>query len=420
MPSARRADLVMRADRAVVGEGASRSERAATIVVARGRVTAVQEPDVPVEATDEVRFGPDVVLLPGFVDTHVHLQDPGRDGWEGFDSGTAAAAAGGVTTLVDMPLDSLPVTTSVEALTMKRDAARGRTSVDVLFWAGAVPGNLGSLGGLLDAGCVGVKAYLSDSGLAEFPPLSPADLRRALTELAQWSASSGRPATLAVHAEDPAALAAGARDTELPAVLTVIDAVRRTAATAQSPAGRAHVVHVSSADAADAIAAARAEGLAVTAETCPHYLTLNSEDPPSNADCGPPIRDRANQERLWAHLVAGTFDCVVSDHSPSPGDVPGIASLELAPSVLWTAMRERGLPLTDLAGWAAQGSADLVGLAYKGRIAVGADADFCVFAPDEPFAVEPLRLFQRQRVTPYDGRALYGVVKETWRAGDRG
>lgn len=404
-------NLVIRAARAVIGTGPNTRERAATVVVGRGRVTAVLEPGACVEADHEVILGQDVVLLPGLVDTHVHLQDPGRDGWEGFASGTAAAAAGGITTLVDMPLDSLPVTTSIEALRAKRDAARGRTRVDVLFWGGVVPGNLGSLSELLDAGCTGLKAFLSNSGLDDFPPLSADELGRALAEVAQWSARSGRQCVLAVHAEDPTAIATGASDTELPAVLTLIEAVRRTG-------GRAHVVHVSSADAGDVIAGARAEGLAITAETCPHYLALSSENLPPHADCCPPIRGRANQDRLWAQLAAGTLDCVVSDHSPSPGDVPGLASLQLALPVVWTAARKRAVALTDVVRWMAQNPAELAGLPRRGLIEVGADADFCVFAPDETFVVAPSMLLQRQRETPYDGGSLYGVVKQTFRAGD--
>jgi allantoinase len=403
---------VIRAARAVLPAG----ERAATIVVAHGRITDVLAVDAPVPGADDasartVRFGPEVVVLPGLVDTHVHLQDPGRDGWEGFLSGTRAAAAGGVTTLVDMPLDSLPVTTSVEALGIKRDAARGRTQVDVEFWGGAVPGST-RLGDLLDAGCVGVKGYLCDSGLDEFPPLSPADLEDVLAELAAWSAAHGRTAPLAVHAEDPAAVATGASDTELTAVATVVRAARRTG-------GRAHVVHVSSADAADLIAAARQEGLPVSGETCPHYLTLCCETQPAHAACSPPVRDGANQDRLWAHLRAGTLGCVVSDHSPSPGDVPGIASLELGLPVVWTAARARGVGISEVVTWMASGPADLVGLGHKGRIARGAAADLCVFAPEEGFTVDARRLVQRQKRSPYDGARLFGVVRETWRGGVR-
>lgn len=405
MASERPADLVLRAARAVVLAPNGEVERPAAVAIRDGRVLAVLPPTARFPAVRDHRLPDDAVLLPGLVDSHVHLQDPGRDGWEGFASGTRAAAAAGVTTLVDMPLDSLPVTTTPAALAAKRAAAAGRTRVDVRFWAGAVPGNLGRLGDLVAQGCVGVKAYLSDSGLAEFPPLSPAELRRALTELAATGT------VLAVHAEDPAAVAAGAADTELPAVRTLVSAVRQTG-------GRAHVVHLSSADAADVVARARAEGLAITAETCPHYLTLTDEELPPGA-CSPPVRDAANRDRLWEHLCAGTLDAVVSDHSPSPGDVPGIASLQLAPAVTWTAMRARGLPLTDLARWCGRAPADLVGLADRGRIAPGAAADLCVFAPDRTFTVARAALHQRQTRTPYTGRTLAGVVVETWREGVR-
>jgi allantoinase len=408
----------------------------ALIAVTGGKVSGVHDPGgeaafpgVPVH-----RLAGDEVLLPGLVDTHVHVNEPGRTHWEGFATATKAAAAGGVTTIVDMPLNSLPPAIDAAALEMKRAAADGRCWVDVAFWGGAVPGNEPYRRDLHRAGVRGFKCFLADSGVPEFPPLDRAGLHRAAAQIA------GFGSLLLVHAEDPAYLGEvrgpGGADyaaflrsrpprAETSAIETVIEAARHTGV-------RAHIVHVSSADAIELLAAARAEGLAVSSETCPHYLALAAEEAPAGATefkCCPPIRERANSGRLWPGLLSGVIDCVVSDHSPCPpqlklpgtGDFAqawgGIASLQLSLPLTWTYGRERGLGLADLTRWMAARPAQLAGLVGKGRIAVGCDADLVAFAPDASFVVEPGRLEHRHKLTPYAGRRLTGVVRRTWLRG---
>lgn len=422
-------DLVVRAPRAVV-DG---RERPAAIAVRSGVIAAITAMDAPLSAEKNVLLGADEVLLPGLVDSHVHVNDPGRSEWEGFVSATRAAAAGGVTTVIDMPLNSIPPTCDVAALELKRRAAEVAL-VDVGFWGGVVPGNLGSLGPLAEAGVWGFKCFLLDSGVEEFPALSPADLVPAMREIAALDS------LLIVHAEDAETIAAAPAPTghsyarflasrppaaENRAIATVIDAARRTGC-------RTHIAHLSSSQALPALAEARAEGVPITVETCPHYLSLDADQIPDGATqfkCCPPIRDGANRAALWAGLASGVIDCVVSDHSPATvelkhaddGDFAsawgGISSLQVALSVVWTAAREQGFHPVDLAGWMAAGSARVVGLPGKGRLEVGADADLCVFAPDEQYVVDAGALHHRHPVTPYDGRRLRGVVRSTWLRG---
>jgi allantoinase len=408
----------------------------ALIAITGGKVSGVHDPGeqhafrhIPVH-----RLASDEVLLPGLVDTHVHVNEPGRTHWEGFATATRAAAAGGVTTIVDMPLNSLPPTIDRASLELKQAAAHGQCWVDVAFWGGAVPDNEPDRAGLHRAGVRGFKCFLADSGVPEFPPLDLAGLQRAAAQIAELGS------LLLVHAEDPAHLGEvcgpGGADyaaflrsrppaAETAAIEAVIEAARHTGV-------RAHILHASSADAIELLAAARADGLAVTSETCPHYLALAAEEVPAGATefkCCPPIRERANSRRLWAGLQAGVIDCVVSDHSPCPPELKladtgdfarawgGIASLQLSLPVIWTSARERGYGLADVARWMAAAPAELAGLAGKGRIAVGCDADLVAFAPDASFVVEPARLEHRHKLTPYAGRSLTGVVRRTWLRG---
>ncbi|GGK85096.1 allantoinase AllB [Mangrovihabitans endophyticus] len=417
-------DLVVRSRRAVTPDG----EQPAAVSVRGEVIVAVDAYDAPVNAAEDVDLG-DVALLPGLVDTHVHVNEPGRTQWEGFATATRAAAAGGVTAIIDMPLNSLPPTTSAEALRIKQHAAAGQCHVDVGFWGGAVPGNAADLSALHHAGVFGFKAFLADSGVPEFPPVDAEQLAGALAAV---------EALFVVHAEDPyhlheAAhspayadfLASRPADAEHAAVATAIGAAR-------SAGARVHILHLSAASALPLIAAARADGLRITAETCPHYLTLDAEQIPSGATefkCCPPIRDAANADRLWAALADGLITCVVSDHSPctpelkraDTGDFAaawgGIASVQLGLPVIWSAARARGHTLADVVTWMARRPADLVGLTGKGRLAVGADADLVAFAPDARFVVDPGRLHHRHPVTPYAGRELAGVVRTTWLRG---
>ncbi|WP_405918206.1 allantoinase AllB [Streptomyces sp. NBC_00728] len=425
-------DTVIRADRVMTSEG----ERAASIGIVNGRIRFIEDIEAALPAREEIRVDADVVVLPGLVDTHVHLQDPGQSAWEGFDSGTRAAAAGGITTVVDMPLDSLPVTVDVPALEVKRKAASGRTHVDLGFWAGVTPSNIPRLGELHRAGVLGFKCFLANTGLPEFPPVSVDEMKAALTELKKFGGF------LAVHAEDAAEMAAiemvpgrSYQDflavhpphIEDLAVSAVIEATRATG-------GRSHIVHISSARAAGLIQSARADGLEISAETCPHYLTLTSVEVPdgdTSFKVCPPIRDAANADRLWAALSAGSLSMIVSDHSPcaiehkalDKGDFAeafgGISSLQIALPAVWTEARRRGHSLADVAHWMARQPAELVGLERKGAIAPGYDADLCFLAPDEKFTVEPTALYHRQPITPYAGRELYGAVRQTWLRGRR-
>lgn len=408
----------------------------ALVAVLDGKVSGVHDrseetafPGVPVH-----RLAADEVLLPGIVDTHVHVNEPGRTHWEGFATATKAAAAGGVTTIVDMPLNSLPPTTDTAALAAKRAAAKGQCWVDVGFWGGAVPGNEADRGDLHRAGVHGFKCFLADSGVPEFPPLDRAGLRQAAAQIADLGG------LLLVHAEDPTYLGAGdgPGDADYAAFLrsrpprAETSAIEAVLETARDTGVRVHILHVSTADAIELLAAARAEGMSVTSETCPHYLALAAEDVPAGATefkCCPPIRDRANSDRLWVGLQSGVIDCVVSDHSPAPPDLKlrdtgdfakawgGIASLQLSLPVVWTTARDRGVRLTELVRWMAAGPARLAGLASKGRIAVGYDADLVAFAPDATFVVEPGLLEHRHTLTPYAGRRLTGVVRRTWLRG---
>jgi len=425
MTQLRQPEWAVRARQAVTPDGPV----PALVVITDGKISGLlpydTDPGVPV-----VELAEDEVLLPGLVDSHVHINEPGRTDWEGFATATLAAAAGGVTTVVDMPLNCLPPTIDAAALAAKRAAARGQCQVDVGFWGGAVPGNAAAIRGLNDAGALGFKCFLVDSGVPEFPPLDGPALDRAARAVA------GLGSLLLVHAEDPACIAAlrdGDHDyaaflrsrpaeAETRAIAEVIDVVRRTGV-------RAHILHVSAAAALPLLAAARGEGLAITAETCPHYLALAAQDVPAGATeykCCPPIRERANRELLWEGLRAGVLDCVVSDHSPCPPELKrgdfgsawgGLASVQLALPVVWTAGRERGVSLADVARWMAAAPARIAGLAAKGRIAVGGDADLVAFAPDAEFVVTTGLLRQRHKLTPYLGQRLTGVVRRTWLRG---
>jgi allantoinase len=421
-----RYDLVVRSRRTALPEGT----RPAAVAVSGAAIAAIAGYGEPLDAARDVDLG-DLALLPGLVDTHVHVNEPGRTEWEGFATATRAAAAGGVTTICDMPLNSLPPTVSVAALADKRAAAAGKCWVDVAFWGGAIPGNSGALRPLHQAGVVGFKCFLIESGVPEFPPLEAAELRSVLGELA------GLDGLLVVHAEDGTEVrAASGRDfgsfvasrppvAERRAIEKVISAAAATGA-------RAHIVHLSAAECVALIAGAKAAGIRLTAETCPHYLYFAAEQVPDGAtefkSC-PPIRDSVNREALWRGLEAGVIDCVVSDHSPCPpalkasesGDFGaawgGIASLQLSLSAVWTVARRRGRPLDDVVRWMAAAPARLASLPAKGSLAVGCDADLVAFDPDETYVVDPARLLHRHPVTPYAGRTLTGRVRQAWLRG---
>jgi allantoinase len=458
------ADLVIRGQRVAVSEssnqpeaGASSSGRPVTIGPAsihikRGLIVAIAGYDnVPagcaVEDADD-----SVIVMPGLVDTHVHINEPGRTEWEGFASATRAAAAGGVTTLVDMPLNSIPPTTTVDGLQVKLAAAAGQCFVDVGFWGGVVPGNTRELSGLAAAGVVGFKCFLIHSGVDEFPNVTESDLREAMPELTRLGAM------LIVHAELPGPINMAG----LPACHTTLD--ETTTAPNETAAGsayqtflasrpraaeneavelmiklarefgtRIHIVHHSSADALPLLRAARGAGLKLTVETCPHYLYFAAENIPDGATefkCCPPIRERENREQLWQALGDGTIDMIVSDHSPCTEDLKlresgnflaawgGIASLQLRLPVVWTAARKRGFSLGNLMTWLCSAPARQVGLQRsKGTLAAGCDADIVFWNPEQQFRVGPEMLHHRNKLTPYRGELLQGVVQKTFLRG---
>ena len=420
--------LVVRARRVVLPDG----ERPAAVHVADGVVTTVTGFDDA--GPEPVTLADDEVLLPGLVDSHVHVNEPGRTEWEGFASATRAAAAGGITTIVDMPLNSIPPTVDVEALHVKRAAAGGQVSVDVAFWGGAVPGNAGQLQRLLAAGAVGVKCFLLDSGVPEFPPLDDEGLRAALTELAEVDG------LLIAHCEDDGVIAA-APEAGGPSYAAFLasrpgaaeeTAIGRLVAAARATGARVHVVHLADAGALPMLRAARAEGVRITVETCPHYLTFSAEEVPdgdTSFKCCPPIREAAHREALWAALAAGDIDLVVSDHSPCTPELKrldvgdfalawgGIAGLQVTLPVVWSGARARGLALSDVVRWMSAAPAQLTGLTGKGGIEPGRDADLVAFAPDERWSVG--QLHHRNPVTPYAGRELTGVVRRVWLRGQQ-
>ncbi|MFF2717815.1 allantoinase AllB [Streptomyces sp. NPDC058011] len=422
-------NLVLRSTRVVTPEGT----RPAAVAVAGGTIDAVLPYDTEVPAGARLEDFGDDVLLPGLVDTHVHVNDPGRTEWEGFWTATRAAAAGGITTLLDMPLNSLPPTTTVENLRIKQQVAAPKAHVDTGFWGGALPSNVKDLRPLYEAGVFGFKCFLSPSGVEEFPELDQEQLARSLAEIA------GFGGLLIVHAEDPHHLAhapqrsgpayadflaSRPRDAENTAIEGLIAHAKRLNA-------RVHVLHLSSSDALPLIAAAKREGVRVTVESCPHFLTLTAEEVPDGATefkCCPPIREAANQDALWAGLADGTIDCIVSDHSPCTTDLKtpdfasawgGISSLQLGLPAIWTEARRRGHSLDDVVRWMSAAPAELAGLSRKGAIEAGRDADFAVLAPEATFTVDPAELFHRNQVTAYAGKTLHGVVRSSWLRGVR-
>ncbi len=411
--------------------------RPATVVVEGGRIAALDPYETAAGAPGRAHDLGDFALLPGLVDSHVHINEPGRTDWEGFATATRAAAAGGITTLVDMPLNSIPVTISVSALDAKRRAAAGQCTVDVGFWGGVVPGNERNLRDLWQAGALGFKCFLVPSGVDEFPAVEEADLRAAMPILA----ALGAP--LLAHAELPgplaraAAQAAGDRRT-----YATFLATRPAAAESQAiellarlaRGTRIHIVHVSSSAGVQAVQRARGAGLAFTAETCPHYLSFSADEIPDGRTeykCAPPIRDTVEREALWQALADGTLDLIASDHSPSlpalkhreDGDFlaawGGIASLQIALPAVWRGARARGYGLDAIARWMSAAPARLAGIAArKGAIAVGRDADLVVFDADREWTVTGAALEHRHPLTPYDGRTVRGRVVQTYLRGE--
>ena len=422
-------NFALRSARIVTPSG----EMAGVLTVREGRIHSIG-PEAPKRLPlRDLGF---LAILPGVVDAHVHVNEPGRTEWEGFATATRAAAAGGVTTIVDMPLNSIPVTTTANALEVKRAAAKGKVHVDCAFWGGVVPAHVADLGGLVSAGARGAKAFLVHSGIDEFPASDAATLRSAMKALKKanapllahaelMGACCAQPSSAAKYADY---LASRPKSWENDAIRLLIALCRETGC-------RTHVVHLSSSDALEIVSKAKTEGLPFTTETCPHYLTFAAESIPARSPafkCAPPIRERDNRERLWRGLREGIIDMVVSDHSPSTPDLKsrnnndfmaawgGISSLQFSLSAVWTAAQKRGFELVDLPRWMSAAPARLAGLdARKGALAPGKDADFIIFDPGASYTVTPQAVLHRHPLTPYLGQELDGLVLETWVRGHK-
>jgi len=412
--------------------------RPGAVLVDNGKITAIcNEAEIP---SDHRRIDCPAALLPGLVDSHIHINEPGRTEWEGFATATRAAAAGGYTTLIDMPLNCLPATTTVAALDAKRAAARGQCLVDWAAWGGVSGHNAGHLEPLARAGVRGFKCFLAEPGIDGFSRVDEAELRVAAPHLAR----TGLP--LLVHAELPDALDRAAhslasadwrryetwvrsRPDE-----AEVDAIRLMIRLCREFGFRLHIVHLATAQALPDIRSAKEEGLPISFETCPHYLHFAAEEIPGGSTlhkCAPPMRSAENREQLWHALRDGTIDLIATDHSPCPPHLKrieegsfatawgGIASVSVALSVVWTGMRAREFNLSDLARLLSQWPAQLAGLTgKKGRIAQGYDADFVVFNPDQAHTIRPEALHTRHALSPYIGEQLIGTVKATYLRGN--
>ena len=424
----------------------------ATLILGDGKIQDVLTGRVQREGMRFESVG-DNVIMPGLIDAHVHINEPGRTEWEGFETATKAAAAGGITTMIEMPLNASPVTTTAEAMKLKLEAAKGKLYVNCGFYGGVIPGNIEDLDGLLNAGVFGIKAFLTHSGIDEFPNVTEADLRKALPILRQHNAK------LLVHCELEQSPVVGSQLSVVGLPTTTTDNRQPTAdndprsykAYLASRPGRweldaialmirlsaefdvhVHIVHVSAAEALPLIRDAKKRGLRITAETCPHYLVFCAEEIPDGATefkCAPPIRERANNELLWEALKYGTLDFVATDHSPAPPDIKeqesgdfmkawgGIAGLQFLLPAFWTGAKERGFSLEDVARLLCEHPAQFLGLNRKGRIAPGCDADLVIWDPEAGFVVKEQDIQHRHKLTPYVGLALRGVVERTLTSG---
>lgn len=429
-------DLVVHGRRVLTPQGL----KPAALLLRDGKIQALREHDQAPKGARLIDAG-DLVVLPGLVDTHVHVNEPGRTEWEGFETATRAAAAGGITTIVDMPLNSVPVTVTATALRAKKHAAEGKLMVDCGFWGGVIPGNAAQLEPMLEEGALGFKAFMIHSGIDEFPAASEKDLWAAMSVLARAKAP------LLAHAElDHEAGAPWKDPRDYGSYLGSrpdaweVEAIRLLAHLSRETKCRTHIVHLSSAEALPILSEARDHGAPLSAETCPHYLTFCAEEVPqgrTDFKCAPPIRSRENREKLWGAFKKGLIDLVVSDHSPctpqlkrlESGDFQaawgGIAGLQFSLPAAWTGASARGFTFSDLALWMSANPARFAGLSdRKGSIAPGKDADLVFFDPDAGFTVEQAQVLHKNPLTPYLGLPLKGVVEKTFVRGrlvyDRG
>jgi allantoinase len=422
-------DLIVRGRRVVLPDMTGPR----SIYIQDGRIESLADYFEIVSECEVIDLNDESIVMPGLVDTHVHINSPGRTEWEGFHNATLAAAAGGVTTLVDMPLNSIPPTTTLAGFKNKLDSAANDCFVDVGFWGGVVPGNTAELAPMFEAGVVGFKCFLVPSGVDEFPHVTEEDLREAMPELTRLGA------LLIVHAELPGPIKSGGSAIDYETFLASRpreaedEAVELMIRLSREFGTRVHIVHLSSADAVPLLRNAQAAGVRITAETCPHYLHFAAEDVPAGATefkCCPPIRERENREELWQGLADGTIDFIVSDHSPCPGEMKlresgdfmnawgGIASLQLRLPIIWTEARRRGFTVEAVTKWLCRNPARQVSMqTRKGAIAVGNDADLVVWNPDGQFTVAAGALQHRHKITPYNGEVLSGVVQKTFLRG---
>src|SRR5215203_117194 len=423
-------DLIIRGRKVVLPDGVA----ACSVHVRDGKIVALDDYDHGAFDCEVVEAHGESIVMPGLVDTHVHINSPGRTEWEGFKTATLAAAAGGVTTLIDMPLNSIPPTTTLSGLKTKFETATNNCFVDVGFWGGVVPGNTSELANMLDTGVVGFKCFLVPSGVDEFPHVTEADLREAMPVLTELDA------LLIVHAELPGPIKETSNSSDDYQTFLASrpcaaenEAIELMIRLSREFGTRVHIVHLSSAEAVPMLRAAQSAGVQITAETCPHYLHFAAEKIPEGATefkCCPPIRENENREALWQGLASGVIDFIVSDHSPCAGEMKlresgdfmkawgGIASLQLRLPVVWTESRRRGHSLLDVTNWLCTNPAKQVALqSRKGAIAVGGDADFVIWNPDRKFTVDAATLHHRHKITPYEGEMLRGVVEKTFLRG---
>ena len=404
--------------------------RPAVVYIRDGKILKISDELEKNYSGQVIDVGSDVVM-PGICDTHVHMNEPGRTEWEGIETATKAAAAGGITTLVDMPLNSIPPTTTVEALALKRASAQRTAYVDYGFWGGVIPDNKKDLESLISSGVLGFKTFMIDSGVAEFPMASEMVIRESLPVLAKHKVP------LLVHAELESSVnvkesssRAYSHYLESRPQKWEVDAIRLIIELAKESGGHLHIVHLSAAQALSEIRKAKEQKIAITAETCPHYLTLQSEeirDGATHFKCAPPIRENRNREDLWRGLEQGIIDFIVSDHSPctpqlkklETGDFDaawgGIAGLQFSLPVIWTEMQKKGLTLAQLSYWMSESTVKFLKVKGKsGKIEMGSDADLVVWDPNAQFVLKESQIFHRHKVTPYLGKKLYGVIKKTF------
>jgi allantoinase len=409
--------------------------RKAAVLISEGRIAEIF-PSLPAGEFDIIDVG-NSVLMPGIVDPHVHINEPGRTGWEGFDTATRSALAGGITTLVDMPLNSSPVTTTISAFDAKLKATRDKLHVNCGFWGGIIPGNEKEVEPLIENGVLGFKAFLTHSGIVDFPNVTESDLRKVMPLIAKHNLPLLVHCELETVAIDQSDFNTGSYKDYLSSrpKRWEDDAIALMIRLCEEYNCRIHIVHLSSADSISQIAKAKQKRLPISVETGQHYLFFSAEeirDGETAFKCAPPIRERLNNEKLWQALREGVIDFVATDHSPAPPEMKelgsgnfmkawgGISSLQFSLPVLWTAAKKHGAGVQDIARWLAEKPAVLPGMqGSKGKIVKGYDADLMVWDPGRSFRVTEKMIRHKHRITPYTGQELSGVVEQVWLAGEK-